>query len=50
MGFTFKSRTTWGAICVFVGGGLIALGLTEIGTALTGLGAALGFVGIRFAK
>mgnify|MGYP001591865155 CR=1 FL=1 len=43
-------KTKLGALLVFVGGGLQALGLSEIGKFLFDAGIALGFVGLRFQK
>jgi len=45
----YKSKTVWGGVLVFIGSGLIGIGLTEFGTVITGLGAALGYGGVRFA-
>ena len=46
----FKSKTFYGAILVFIGGGLSAIGLDPFGTLISSAGAALGFVGLRTAK
>ena len=43
-------KTFLGAILVFVGGGLIQLGFTEVGGWMLSTGFALGFVGLRFKK
>jgi hypothetical protein len=45
----WKSKTLWGGLLVFLGGGLQAIGLTSYGEPLIALGVALGFVGLRFA-
>lgn len=45
----YKSKTFWGAIFVFIGGGLSAIGIEQIGQPLMAIGTALGFVGIRTA-
>lgn len=45
----WKSKTFYGAICVFIGGGLSAIGLDSLGAPLMALGLALGFVGLRSA-
>ena len=44
------NKTKLGAVLVFIGGGLVALGFTELGGILSSAGLALGFVGIRYAK
>ena len=46
----YKSKTFYGAISVFVGGGLMALGLEQFGQPLIAFGTALGFVGLRTAN
>ena len=43
-------KTYIAAVLVFVGGGLIYLGLDELGKLLVATGTALGFVGLRLAK
>jgi len=44
------SKTIWGAIFVFVGGGLVVVGYEQLGQSLLALGAGLGFIGLRTAK
>ena len=45
----YLSKSVWGGVLVFIGGGTAALGFPELGTAIGGLGAGLGFVGLRSA-
>lgn len=45
----YKSKTMWGAVFVFIGGGFSAVGLSEVGGALVTIGVSLGFVGLRHA-
>ena len=46
----YKSIGIWGGVIVFVGGGLSAIGLEQIGAPLIALGLSVGFVGIRRAQ
>lgn len=46
----WKSTTFYGAVLTFIGGGLSALGYTEIGMSLIGIGGSIGFVGLRQSK
>ena len=43
-------KTKLASILVFVGGGLQAMGIGDIGAWLFNAGIALGFVGVRYAK
>ncbi len=42
----YQSKTIWGGVLVFLGGGLVALGI-EGGQFLITAGLGLGFVGVR---
>ena len=46
----YRSKAIWGGLLVFLGGGLVALGMNEWGTLLITTGTGLGFVGLRLAK
>ena len=45
----WKSKSIWGGLLVFLGGGLSAIGLDSFGQPVMALGGALGFVGVRLA-
>lgn len=45
----YKSKSVWGAVIVFIGGGLVAFGFQQIGEALIAIGTSLGFIGVRIA-
>lgn len=45
----YESKAFWGAVLLFIGGGLNAIGLAEISAILMTLGGALGIYGIRTA-
>ena len=46
----YESKAVWGAVLMFVAGGLKALGYEEIGNLLMTVGASLGIYGVRVAE
>lgn len=46
----WKSKAFWGGVLAFIGYGLQGIGIEPIGSAIIGLGIALGFVGVRDAS
>lgn len=46
----YQSKAIWGAVLVFMAGGLSALGYTELGNILLTLGGGIGIVGLRLAE
>lgn len=46
----WKSKAMWGAIVVFIGGGLTALGYPQYTDVILAIGTGLGIIGIRAAQ